>query len=122
MAHQYIARETGAIVCEKLIADRTIALLYNRLREHAPSLFQALTSKRMSGWLGFLHFDLNLPLCHDRGLALLKRMGVDWRECLAPHHSFTPPVRSSNGEFGIGTVAPWIPIPGPLPPPPMPRS
>ncbi|MBV5316732.1 MAG: phosphatidylserine decarboxylase [Desulfobulbaceae bacterium] len=89
MAHQYIARETGAIISEKLIADRTIALLYNRLREHAPSLFQALTSKRMSGWLGFLHFDLNLPLCHDQGLALLKRMGVDWRECLAPHHSFT---------------------------------
>lgn len=91
MKHQYIVRETGEIINEHLIADRTIALLYNRVREHAPSLFKALTSERMSSVLGFLHFDCSLPLGNQRGLRLLERMGVDWRECLASHHSFTTP-------------------------------
>ena len=59
MEHQYILRETGEIVNERLIADRTINILYNQLRENAPTLFRALTSKRMTSLLGFLHFDLN---------------------------------------------------------------
>ena len=88
MEHQYIARETGEIINEHLIADRTIGLLYNRVREHAPSLFRALTSGRMSRVLGYLHFDLHRPL-DKQGLRLLERMGVDWRECVASHHSFT---------------------------------
>ncbi len=91
MYHQYIVRETGEIASEHLIADRFIDLLYNRVREQAPALFRALTSERVSGLLGFLHFDLNLPVASRRGRALLTRMGVDWRECLAPHHSFTTP-------------------------------
>lgn len=91
MEHQYIVRETGEIISEHLIADRTIGLLYNRVREHAPSLFRALTSERMSSVLGFLHFDCNLPMENQRGLRLLERMGVDWRECVASHHSFTTP-------------------------------
>jgi phosphatidylserine decarboxylase len=91
MEHQYIVRETGEIISERLVADRTIGLLYNRVREHAPSLFRALTSERMSSVLGFLCFDLNLPLENQRGLRLFERMGVDWRECVASHHSFTTP-------------------------------
>lgn len=87
--HQYILRETGETVTEHLIADRTIAILYNRLREHAPTLFRTLTSKRMSSLLGFLHFDLKLPLKSNQGMRLLARMGIDWRECVTPHHRFT---------------------------------
>lgn len=89
MQHQYIVRETGEIVSERLLADGFIDLLYNRVREQAPSLFRALTSGRMSSVLGFLQFDCNLPGESRRGVALLKRMGVDWRECLAPVSSFT---------------------------------
>ncbi|MGD9948733.1 MAG: phosphatidylserine decarboxylase [Desulfobulbus sp.] len=91
MEHQYISRETGQIVNEQLIGDQSIDLLYNRVREQAPGLFRALTSQRMSAVLGFLHFDVNLPVVGLKGLVLLKRMGVDWRECLAPHSSFTTP-------------------------------
>jgi phosphatidylserine decarboxylase len=91
MEHQYIVRESGEIVSERLLADRTIHLLYHRVREQAPSLFRALTSSRMSAVLGFLHFDLNLPMAGCRGRQLLDRMGVDWRECLAPHHRFITP-------------------------------
>nr|WP_321465793.1 phosphatidylserine decarboxylase [uncultured Desulfobulbus sp.] len=91
MEHQYISRQSGRIVNEQLLGDHSIDLLYNRVREQAPGLFRALTSQRMSAVLGFLHFDVNLPLVGSKGLALLKRMGVDWRECLAPHNSFTTP-------------------------------
>ena len=91
MNHQYISRATGGIVDEQLIGDRSITLLYHNLRERAPSLFSALTSKRMSSVLGYLHFDINLPLPGRRGLALLQRMGVNVQECLAPHESFTTP-------------------------------
>ena len=91
MEHQYISRETGQIINEQLIGDQSIDLLYNRVREQAPGLFRALTSQRMSKVLGFLHFDVNLPVFGSRGLDLLQRMGVDWRECLAPHNSFTTP-------------------------------
>ncbi len=87
--HQYIDRQTGKILSERLIADQAINLLYNRLREHTPTLFQVLTSKRMSSLLGFIHFDLNLPLVNCRGRRLLERMGIDRLECLAPEHSFT---------------------------------
>jgi len=91
MQHQYIVRDTGEIVSEHLLADRFIDLLYNRVREQAPSLFRALTSERMSSVLGYLQFDCNLPVASRRGPALLTRMGVDWRECLAPAYSFTTP-------------------------------
>jgi len=91
MNHQYISRETGEIVTELLVGDHLIDLLYNRVREQAPGLFRALTSQRMSAILGFLHFDINLPVVGSKGLALLKRMGVDWRECLAAHNCFTTP-------------------------------
>jgi phosphatidylserine decarboxylase len=89
MEHQYISRETGKVVTERLIGDHSIDLLYNRVREHAPRLFRVLTSQRMSAVIGCLHFDVNLPVIGPKGLSLLKRMGVDWRECLAPYHSFT---------------------------------
>jgi len=91
MQHQYIVRETGEIISERLLADRFIDLLYSRIREHAPSLFRALTSARMSSVLGYLQFDCTLPTASRRGSALLKQMGVDERECLAPAFSFTTP-------------------------------
>ena len=91
MHHQYIVRETGEIASERLIADRTIGLLYNRVREQAPGLFRVLTSERVSRVLGFLHFDLNLPVGSRQGRQLLNRMGADWRECVDSQNSFTTP-------------------------------
>lgn len=88
MEHQYIVRETGEIVSERLLADRAVELLYSRVREQAPGLFRALTSARMSSLLGFAHFDLNLPRKDRQGRRLLEHLGVNWLECLAPHHSF----------------------------------
>ncbi|WP_456385071.1 phosphatidylserine decarboxylase [Desulfolithobacter sp.] len=82
--HQYIERDSGRVVTEVLIGDRTVRLLYNPVREHAPSLFKALTSARMSSLLGWLHFDSGLDRKHSKGATLLARMGVNPDECLDP--------------------------------------
>lgn len=111
MMHQYIVRETGAVVNERLIADRTIDILYNQLREHAPTLFRALTSKRMSSLLGFLHFDLNLPMASHKGMRLLERMGVDWLECIAPEHRFTTPRQVFERQIRYQDLRPMDPNP-----------
>jgi phosphatidylserine decarboxylase len=111
MQHQYIVRETGEIVSERFIADRMINLLYNRVREQAPGLFRALTSERISSVLGFLHFDCNLPMESRRGLRLLERMGVDWRECLLPHHSFTTPRQVFERKIRYWECRPMDPAP-----------
>jgi len=89
--HQYVVRETGEIVTEKLIGDRLVHLLYNPVREHAPAMFNALTSSRMSSLLGYFHFDFDLDQRRGKGLELLTKMGVDWQECVdSPHTLDTP--------------------------------
>jgi phosphatidylserine decarboxylase len=85
--HQYINRETGIIVTENLIGDKTIAFLYNRLRESVPAMFRALTSARMSSLLGFCHYDLPGRSSHQR--QEFERLGINWRECLAPLSSYS---------------------------------
>lgn len=91
LQHQYIARESGEILTEKLLADRSIGLLYSRVREHAPSMFKALTSGYMSSLLGYLHFNAGLDRKRGKGLDLLASMGADWRECVDPPHAFDTP-------------------------------
>ena len=86
--HQYIDRQTRAIINERLVADRTIAFLYNRLRENAPAMFRALTSARMSSLLGFCHYDLP-GRTRRRPREVFERLGVDWRECLDPLSYYT---------------------------------
>jgi phosphatidylserine decarboxylase len=80
--HQYIDRETDMIVTESLIGDKTIAFLYNSLRENFPAMFRALTSANMSSLLGFCHYDMPGRSSHQR--QDFERLGIDWRECLAP--------------------------------------
>ena len=58
MIHQYIERESGRIVTEKLYGDRMINFLYNHAREDAALCFNALTSSRGSRLLSFLNYDL----------------------------------------------------------------
>jgi phosphatidylserine decarboxylase len=91
LQHQYIARESGEIMTEKLIGDRSIGFLYNRVREHAPSMFKALTSGYMSSLLGYLHFNMGLDQKRRKGLELLAGMGADWHECVDPPAAFDTP-------------------------------
>jgi phosphatidylserine decarboxylase len=90
--HQYIDRQSGQVMTERLIADRTVAFLYNRLRENAPLLFRALTSARISALLGFLHYDM--PGQNHRSAArIFAALGIDPQECVEPITSYTSPRR-----------------------------
>lgn len=81
--HQYVDRASGRVITERLIADRAVAFLYNRLRENSPTLFRALTSARMSSLLALSHYDR--PGGHRRPAEhVFARLGIDWRECLQP--------------------------------------
>jgi phosphatidylserine decarboxylase len=82
MIHQYIERESGQIVTEKLYADRTINFLYSRSRENAGMLFKALTSSRCSKLLGFLNYDLPnvLNMCNSQHI--IQALNIDLAECI----------------------------------------
>lgn len=81
--HQYVDRASSQIVTEKLIGDRTVAFLYNSLRENSPTLFRALTSARMSSLLAFSHYDR--PGGHRRQAEqVFASLGIDLQECLQP--------------------------------------
>jgi phosphatidylserine decarboxylase len=81
--HQYIQRGSHRVVTETPIADRCIQFLYNGLRENAPAMFRAVTSRRMSSLLGYLQYDMVGRTGH-RGEQLFSKTGVDHRECLQP--------------------------------------
>ncbi|HQU16965.1 MAG: phosphatidylserine decarboxylase [Gammaproteobacteria bacterium] len=80
--HQYVERETGKVRTETIYADRLVRVLYSHAREHAPVLFRALTSRRVSGLLGFLNYDLAIGARITGGTRFLRRLGVDLSECL----------------------------------------
>jgi phosphatidylserine decarboxylase len=79
--HQYIDRESGQPLTEKIYADRIIRFLYCRCREEAPFLLRALTSRRMSALLGFLNFGLPLVPRITGLKSFAGRMGIDLSEC-----------------------------------------
>jgi phosphatidylserine decarboxylase len=82
--HQYIDRHTGRVHTETLVADRTIAFLYNRIRENAPAMFDLLISARMSALLGFICFDLPLNNRISDPARFLSQRGIPFREIFGP--------------------------------------
>jgi phosphatidylserine decarboxylase len=89
--HQYIERETARVRDERLFADRLVNLLYTPLREHAPVLFRALTSARVSRLLGLLNYGRR----QGRNLAgaerLIHALGIDLSECLGGRAALDSP-------------------------------
>lgn len=89
--HQYIERETLDVKTEELYWDRVVGFCYSRMREHAPSLFKALTGRRISGMLGFLSYDLFIGSRLSGSAGFLKRSGIDLTECYEDHRTLTTP-------------------------------
>ena len=83
MIHQYIERESGRIVTEKLYGDRLINFLYNHAREKSGTLFNALTSSRSSRLLGFLNYDLPYLLGIFNSKRIIQVLGIDINECIS---------------------------------------
>ncbi len=87
MQHQYIERDSGRVVTERLIGDRMVRLLYHGVRENSAGLFRLLTSSRSSHILGMINFDR--PVLSKR--AFLDDCGIDLSECLdLPEQLDTP--------------------------------
>ena len=82
MIHQYIERESGQIVTEKLYADRMINFLYNHARENAGTLFKALTSSISSRLLGFFNYDLPCVLNMCNSKHVIQDLNIDLDECM----------------------------------------
>ncbi|MBJ6724459.1 phosphatidylserine decarboxylase [Geomesophilobacter sediminis] len=90
MRHQYIERSSGSPRTEPLFGDRLVTLLYHRVREHAPALFDMVTSARMTDVLGYLNFDLPFGMRGSASSRFLRELGVDLSECLEPDSLDTP--------------------------------
>jgi len=83
MRHQYIARDSGELRDEPLIADRLIRLMYNQVRENAPGLFRLLTNHRTTDILGFLNYDLHFGSYGSACSRFLRQLDINLEECLA---------------------------------------
>ncbi|MDK9716577.1 MAG: phosphatidylserine decarboxylase [Trichlorobacter sp.] len=83
LQHQYIERDSGAVVTEQLLGDRMVQLLYHQVRENSTALFRLLTSSWSSQVLGAVNFDR--PLLNRQGFAAC--CGIDLEECLDPPHT-----------------------------------
>ncbi len=80
--HQYVDRVSGSVRDERLYWDSAIRFLYSPVREKAPRLFAAMTSPRMSSFLGFLNYDSFVGRCFSGGRRFMLSCSMDWTECL----------------------------------------
>lgn len=82
LAHQYVDRASRAVRDEYLYWDSAIRFLYSPVRERAPRLFAAMTSPRMSAFLGFLNFESFVGRYFAGGKRFMLSCNMDWTECL----------------------------------------
>lgn len=75
--HQYIARDTGLVRTETLVADSRIAWMYNGMRESAPWMFRLLTSPGFSKMLGWLHYDMHRDLPSLQIHRMIRELGIN---------------------------------------------
>lgn len=87
--HQFVCRDSGAVLDEELFGDRVVRFLYSSARERAPVVFRALTGRRVSKLLGLANFDLPLTTTLLGNRRFLKRSGVDLEECVDPPEFFS---------------------------------
>jgi len=81
--HQYIDRDTGAAMDEKLFADRYVNIIYSLMREKASYFFRMITSPGYSDFIAKLNYDM--PFAGKRQAAnMAEKLGVDLSECLEP--------------------------------------
>jgi phosphatidylserine decarboxylase len=82
--HQYVDRESGTACDETLYWDGAVQFLYSSVREHAPRLFAALTSARMSSVLGFLNYESFVGRRAAGAQRFLAKCGIDLSDSVDP--------------------------------------
>ena len=78
MRHQYIERDSGRVVTERLYGDQMVKFLYHGVRENSAALFRMLTSSLSSEILSMVKFDR--PILSES--AFLADSGIDLSECI----------------------------------------
>ncbi len=80
MTHEFLVRETGEIVEERLLGNRTIRALYSPKLENAAWLSRVASSGHVSGLLGYLNYDNVLSSKISGMKRFLRTSGIDPRE------------------------------------------
>lgn len=107
MTHQYLCRATRQAVNEELFADRMVAYLYSNIRERAPKVFQALTSRRFSSAMGFWNYDR--PLSQASVSQMVARLGIDLSECVHKSDYYTTARRVFERRIRYESLRPMDP-------------
>lgn len=111
-AHQYIDRHSGKVLDERLFADRWVNLLYSEVRENAPRVFDAITSKRGSSLFGVLNFQSLLGSRIRKSRELIRSWGVDLGECLDNPSNLDTPEKVFTRKIRYWEARPMDPQPG----------
>lgn len=91
MIHQYIERNTGRIVNERIFGDGIIGSVFSPLIEDSTAAYRALTSKRISRVLSWAAFDSVLGSRMTGAARFLRESGVNLAECLDPPQTLDTP-------------------------------
>jgi phosphatidylserine decarboxylase len=82
LTHQYIERNTGRILGERLSGDRFIRVLYSCLRENAGFMFRALTSKTMNDLIAWSQYDSPISRNRNHIAKIIMDLGIPKDEIL----------------------------------------
>ena len=111
-SHQYIDRHSGRVLTERLFADRWVNFLYSEVRENAPRVFNAITSRRGSELLGLLNFESMLGARLKKSRELIRSWGVDVSECLEDPATLNTPEKVFTRKIRYWETRPMDPAPG----------
>jgi len=78
--HQYIDRDTMAVVDEKIYYDRLINYIYSAMRENNSILYRMITSKWLSSLMAYVNYEMPLGTKITGGNKFVEDTGVDPRE------------------------------------------
>ena len=84
MMHQYVERNSGRLVNERIFGDSLIGNVFNPLIEDSSAIYRAVTSKRVNKFLAWAAFDSVLGSKITGAGKFLKDAGINERECLDP--------------------------------------
>ncbi|MEM8883413.1 MAG: phosphatidylserine decarboxylase [Planctomycetota bacterium] len=88
MRHQFVDRPSGELRDETFFGDRVVRLLYGAAREDGSLLMRALTSQRLSKWLGYLNYDFPLAAKLTGSRRFTERLGILADECVDDPSTF----------------------------------
>lgn len=89
--HQYIERDTGRIITEKLFGDQLVNWLYSSVRERVPGFFNSLVSAKASEFLAYLNYQSRLCARFSGSRRWVAEFNIDLNECLAPIEELDTP-------------------------------